>query len=230
MQEAYHPPRSMCSLLFCPGGYHSPGRGGVPHPHLAGSTPWLGLGYPQSELGYPPERTWDQFDLGKNLELGYPPERTWDQWPGKESGTGSPPSSQVWTGKQTENITFTHPSDVGSNESSVHFYQPLHSTREGYGLTCVCLAVHGGTPTGQGGTPDRSSQGGIPVYPQPGMGYPHPDPGCLVRTMWRSIPKLRERKIMNPACHAGRLSCCVWIEPFCNLYFSTEAKNGPRRK
>ena len=58
--------------------------------------------------GTPWEGTWDQ-------SLGYTPERTWDQsrYYGMEMGYTPP---RVRTDKQTETITFPHPSDAGGNK------------------------------------------------------------------------------------------------------------------
>ena len=42
---------------------------------------------------------------------------------GKEPGTGVPHPPKVWSAKQTENITFPHPSDAGGNQKviGIHF-------------------------------------------------------------------------------------------------------------
>ena len=62
-----------------------------PRPDLTGGTPYLVWEYPIPDWGYPhhgvpPILTWDQ-------SLGYPLERTWDQWKydGMEMEMGYPP-------------------------------------------------------------------------------------------------------------------------------------------
>ena len=125
-------------------GYYSPGLGVhqlwlevVPQCWVGDTQSWLGgtsvlgsspaLGTPGKDLG--PEtwkRTWDwgtsRKDLGKDTW-----ERTWD-WgiPGKDLGPDiwertwdwvSPPPLWVWTDKETEIITFSHPSNAGGNKT-----------------------------------------------------------------------------------------------------------------
>ena len=68
---------------------------GTPCPDLVGrgGTPsWEGT-WDQS-LGYPPERTWDQWKYYR-MEMGYPPERTWDQWKYYRMEMGYPPE-RTW--------------------------------------------------------------------------------------------------------------------------------------
>ena len=97
---------------------HSDLPGGYPILTWPGDTPsWPGQGYPV--LSYPPGQDWGTpqkgpgtSDLGKNLGLGYPLERTWDQWPGKEPGTGVPPP-WVWTDRHLWKQYLPHPSDAG---------------------------------------------------------------------------------------------------------------------
>ena len=84
-------------LLSCTGG--APPAGGYPHPDLAGGEVPHPGGYPISE-GYP--------------HLGYPPVWTWLGYPPSGPGRGTPhpiwtwlvyPPPQVWTDKQSVNIT-----------------------------------------------------------------------------------------------------------------------------
>ena len=135
-QEAYRPPRSKCSLCCSVGGVPHPdlarGGGGVPHPDLTWSNPPP----PPPGPGYHPERTWDQW-CGKEPGTGVPPWKghgTSDL--GKNMGLGYPPS-QMWTDKQTENITIPHPSDAGGNKlmsarSNNRCLQPVLSTSAQY--------------------------------------------------------------------------------------------------
>ena len=115
-QEAYRLPRSKYSLC-CPSwdGVPPSQVGSTPHPDLAGGggTPSQDGGYPV--LGYP---------LHSDLDgRGTPGKRRWDQWKyyGMEMGN-PPPPFRVWKKKQTETITFLHPSDAGGkNENSKNY-------------------------------------------------------------------------------------------------------------
>ena len=93
-------------------GWGTPTRTGVPPgqdwdiPQKGPETSDLGLGYHQKEPG--------TSGLGQNLGLGYPLERTWDQWPGKEPGTGVPPPG---SGEQSKSLHYLpHPSDAGGKK------------------------------------------------------------------------------------------------------------------
>ena len=99
---------------------------GPPHLDLAGvppSGPGRGTPPPYLDLaGLPPGKgTWDQSlrypskghgTIVRGIEMGFPLEKTWDQskYYGMEMGY-----PWVWTDKQTETITFPHPSAAGSN-------------------------------------------------------------------------------------------------------------------
>ena len=89
---------------------HTPSLAGGYHPDLAGGTPSQGTP--------PPVRTWLGYPPGKGpgtSHWGTLPERTWDQLKYYGMKIGYPP--RVWTDKQTETITFPHPSDAGGNKS-----------------------------------------------------------------------------------------------------------------
>ena len=73
------------------------GGGGVtlsqitPPPHATWDWGTLQKGTWDQSLGYPLEKTWNQWKY-YGMEMWYPPERTWDQWKycGMEMGTPSP--------------------------------------------------------------------------------------------------------------------------------------------
>ena len=162
-------------------------------------TPWPGL-------GYPPGQDW----------MGYPLERTWDQWPGREPGTGVPPG-----GGKTENITFPilRMRAVINAWNKGVFTARVRSTREGNVLTRVCpsinLSVHrggypypimlcnisqnamrqwGGTRTPPGGVPGSGTPGGVPGSgTPPGGGYPGRTTEGVLTTR-RAVCLLRSRR------------------------------------
>ena len=105
---------------------------GVPRVPLPPSRPEMGYPLPRPEMGYPPLRPGMGYprpsrpEMGSPLprpemgyppswpEMGYPPTQTWDGVPPHldlEQGT-SPPRKCG----QTENITFSHPSDAGGKK------------------------------------------------------------------------------------------------------------------
>ena len=113
---------------------------GVPYPWSGVPHPWSGYPPVWTWLGYPPVWTWPGYPSSGsgwgtpqegawNQSLRYPPERTWDQLKYYEMEMGTPRKdmgpvevlwdgegvlpSPVWTNKQTETITFPHPSEAG---------------------------------------------------------------------------------------------------------------------
>ena len=104
---------------------------GVPHPQvlpctdLAGGTPSLSTS-PRKDMG-PVEVLWDgdgvlpRKDMGPVEVLwdgdGVPPRKVMGPVEVLWDGDGVPP--RVWTNKQTETITFDHPSDAGGSDVMV---------------------------------------------------------------------------------------------------------------
>ena len=124
-QEAYRPPRSKYTLCCSSWGYLHLNQG----PILEWGTPksWPGMGYLPSwpEMRYP--QSWPEMgvptcpDLGWGTpfwpEMGYSPMLTWDGGtPHCQQDMGTPHQGVNW---QTENSTFPHSSDVGSNKFTV---------------------------------------------------------------------------------------------------------------
>ena len=94
---------------------------GYPPPDLAGVSPgkdmgpvevlWDGDGVPLGKDVGLVEVLWDRDGVPPGKNVG-PVEVLWD-------GGGVPP--WVWTNKQTETITFLHPSDADGNNSTIDF-------------------------------------------------------------------------------------------------------------
>ena len=79
--------------------------------------PGPGMGYPPFILGmgYPPPSAGWAIPPPPGPGMGYPPPSTgWGTSPpGPQIWYPPPPAVEVWTDKQTQNSTFSHPSDVG---------------------------------------------------------------------------------------------------------------------
>ena len=100
-------------------------RWGTPHLDLVWGTP-----HPDLRWGTPSTQTWDVAPPTQTWDvappprpgMGYPPTQTWDGVPPRP-GMGYPLPTDLGWGTpykcgQTENITFSHPSDAGGNDMS----------------------------------------------------------------------------------------------------------------
>ena len=101
-------------------GYPTSGWGGTPS--LA-EVPTIGTwaGYPPDLAGVPPTDLTMVPPSGpdQGIPLSGPGWGTFPFWP----WSGYPYPSPVWTNKQTETITFPHPSDAGGNKSIINFHE-----------------------------------------------------------------------------------------------------------